>query len=301
MVMVKLREAAYCNLKLLLIFLVVYGHLIEPQIWTDSAAFSQYRWIYAIHMPLFSFLLGLFLTDSRTCFAQGCRCFCLYLFFQTTAVFLGDGKVWPLTPYWILWYLLSSAAWCFTGWLWYRVCQGKVGGVFLILALVAGCLAGMNPAVNREHSLSRTLCFFPYFMAGLLCHRQTPWANFRWPAVAVGLLSIYLMLTKMGHISPYFFYHAAPYQSPLQLYDRVLCYAVGFGLGFCLLCWMPGLRLPFTKLGTETMTAYLAQVPIVLAARQWCLPWPCYLLLAGGYLWIVYLLTHFRKCYGIRR
>ena len=30
--MIKLRNAYYCNLKLLLIFLVVFGHLIEPQI-----------------------------------------------------------------------------------------------------------------------------------------------------------------------------------------------------------------------------------------------------------------------------
>lgn len=30
--MVKLRSAYYCNLKLLLIFLVVWGHLLEPDI-----------------------------------------------------------------------------------------------------------------------------------------------------------------------------------------------------------------------------------------------------------------------------
>lgn len=37
--MVKLRQAGYCNLKLLLLFLVLYGHWIEPQ----AQALEQYR------------------------------------------------------------------------------------------------------------------------------------------------------------------------------------------------------------------------------------------------------------------
>lgn len=298
--MVKLRGAAYCNLKFLLIFLVVYGHLIEPQIWKNPVILAQYRWIYALHMPLFSFLTGLFLTDGRRCGLQLGRCLCLYLFFQTAAVFLGDGKVLPLTPYWLLWYLLSAACWCAIAWLWFRLCRGRGGFVLLLMGIAAGSLAGLDPTVDREYSLSRTLVFFPYFMAGILCRKQKDWTVFRWPALAVGLFSAYVMLTKMTHISPYFFYHAAPYRNADQLYDRLACYGVGFGLSFFALAWTPRVRLPVTKLGAQTMTAYLAQTPFVLMAKRWELAWPYYLLLAGGYLWVVYLLTHYKQMYGIR-
>lgn len=60
MEMVKLRDAQYCNLKLLLIFLVIYGHLIEPGIRNSEVLMVQYRWIYMVHMPLFCFLSGFF-------------------------------------------------------------------------------------------------------------------------------------------------------------------------------------------------------------------------------------------------
>lgn len=71
--MIKLREAKYCNLKLFLIFLVIYGHLIEPRIWESNILMEQYRWIYLIHMPLFSFLSGLFINKEKDCGGQFTR------------------------------------------------------------------------------------------------------------------------------------------------------------------------------------------------------------------------------------
>ena len=299
--MIKLRAASYCNRKLLLIFLVVYGHLIEPQLWTDPWVYQQYRWIYAVHMPLFAFLTGLFLTHKNRCKAQAVRCFGLYLFLQTVAVCFGSGKVWILTPYWVLWYLLSTSCWCLLGWLWYGPCRGKAGGLLLAAAIAVGCMAGFAQGVGREHSLSRTLVFFPYFMAGLLCRNRKNWATLRLPALAAAVLGVCIMLTKANRFSPCFFYHATAYTDPSQVFDRLICYGIGFSLGFFLLAWIPQTRLPVTKLGAETMVAYLAQPPFVLMVQKLLLPWPYYVFMAGGYLFLVYLLTHFCQLYGIRR
>ena len=41
--MVKLRSARYCNLKLFLKYLVVYGHWIEAGIWNEPILMEQYR------------------------------------------------------------------------------------------------------------------------------------------------------------------------------------------------------------------------------------------------------------------
>ena len=71
--MIRSREALYCNLKLFLIFLVVYGHLIEGAIGQSERFALQYRIIYLFHMPLFVFLTGLFLKSKEQCASQGRR------------------------------------------------------------------------------------------------------------------------------------------------------------------------------------------------------------------------------------
>ena len=131
--MVKLRDARYCNLKLLLIFLVIYGHLIEPGIYGSKVLMAQYKWIYLFHMPLFSFLSGLFLNDRKACGRQFIKMLSLYIVLQALAVFFGNGKEKPLTPYWHLWYLLSYSMWAVLGWLWFHFCGHK--GKLAVLAL----------------------------------------------------------------------------------------------------------------------------------------------------------------------
>ena len=56
----KLRNNNYFidNLKVILIFLVVFGHLIERYIDTNSTLLGVYMFIYTFHMPLFIFVSG---------------------------------------------------------------------------------------------------------------------------------------------------------------------------------------------------------------------------------------------------
>ena len=46
------------NLKVILIFLVVFGHLIERYIDTNLTLRGLYMFIYTFHMPLFIFVSG---------------------------------------------------------------------------------------------------------------------------------------------------------------------------------------------------------------------------------------------------
>lgn len=134
--MIKLRDAGYCNLKLLLIYLVVYGHLIEPVIWRSPPAMAQYRWIYHVHMPLFSFLSGLFLDGAESCRRQALRCLPLYFLCQSMVLVCTDWQAGD-TPYWHLWYLLSCAFWSALAWLWFRAgCH--FGAAILLLGLAGG-------------------------------------------------------------------------------------------------------------------------------------------------------------------
>lgn len=299
--MVKMRDAAYCNLKLLLIFLVIYGHLIEPRIWQSSGLMTQYRWIYLVHMPLFAFLTGLFLRTGEVCLRQWSQCFSLYLFLQTAAVFLGDGRVYPLTPYWHLWYLLSVSTWCLLGWLWFRFGRGN-GIILLLTFIVIGCVVGYDPHIHREHSLSRTLAFCPYFFAGLLCHREIPWHKYRPLGLTCLLLTVCVMLTEGRDIPTVFLYHTAPYGSLGNgAYLRMICYFAGFSLGLFLLSFVPTVRLPVSKVGVDTMGAYILHVPMVLWLRTKNIPWQWYLFLTAVFLYMIHKLTQWhRTLYGIK-
>lgn len=271
--MIKLRQAGYCNLKLLLIYLVVYGHWIEAGIRQSPALMMQYRWIYLVHMPLFAFLSGLFLRTGSDCLRQLRRMLPMYLLLQTVAVLLSGGAVRPLTPYWHLWFLLSCCVWMGTGFLWFRFCGGR-GGLWIPMAgILLGCGAGYVSWIGRPLSLSRTLVFFPYFWAGLLCRPDFPWQKLRPWGLCALLLAVILMWDRP--VSVVFLYHAAPYGKMAHGgQTRLLCYLVSSLLCLFLLTFVPDRRFFFTRMGADTMPVYLLHGPLVLRLRELPLPWP---------------------------
>ena len=121
-VKVKQREAFYCNMKLLLIFMVVYGHLLEGIMDNAEPLIQIYRIIYSVHMPLFLFLSGLFLKNRAACVRQMKQVLLYYAVFQTAVVVVGGvlGQQMNLdTLVWHLWYLLSLGCMAGLGWCWF--------------------------------------------------------------------------------------------------------------------------------------------------------------------------------------
>lgn len=299
--MVKLRDARYCNLKLLLIFLVIYGHLIEPGIWQSKVLMTQYKWIYLFHMPLFCFLSGLFLNDSKACARQLIKMLSVYIVLQALAVCFGKDKVKPATPYWHLWYLLSYSAWAGFGWLWFRFFGRKGKIIILFLSILVGCLAGLQPDIGREYSMSRTLVFLPFFWMGLICEPQFQWERLRLISLPALVVVAILMMQWGDQISAVFLYQAAPYgklKNGVEL--RLLCYLLGTLLSMIFLAFIPMRRFPFTRAGADTMPAYLIHAPVVLIIRELNIPWPFHLLIAAGIIYTTYKLLQWHSMlYGI--
>ena len=278
--MVKLRNAYYCNLKLFLIWLVIFCHWIEPDIWADSALYSIYRLIYLFHMPLFSFLSGYFLKDTAGCIRQLKRMLPLYLLCQAIAVGL---KLTPWhIPWWVLWYLLSLCFWLIGSALFLRLGRGK--WILFILSLTVGCLCGGVPWVGRPFSLSRTLVFFPYFWLGVILKPELPWHRLRIP----GLVSALLIRPQMSVVT---LYHAAPCE-PMM---RLECYFYGFLLGLLILSWCPRRRFPWSRAGADTLPAYLLHAPVVAFLR----PAPHPALATTVFLYIIHKATQWHRAYGI--
>ena len=278
--MVKLRNAYYCNLKLLLIFLVVYGHAIEPSISEDPSLYRIYRLIYLFHMPLFAFLSGLFVKSAAGCIRQIQRLLPIYLVCQGIAVMLGLAK-WH-TPWWILWYLLSMCCWLAASALLMKFPRGKWG--ILVLSVVLGCLAGRVSWMGRWMSLSRTIVFFPYFWLGVGLPPDIPWQRFRLPSLlALVLIGVKLPISTL--------YQAGPCQ-PLT---RLVCYGCAAALSLLVLSWCPRRRFPWTRAGADTLPAYLLHGPLVRLLPA--IPHPG--LFAIIFLYLICQATRWRSTIGI--
>jgi len=277
--MVKFRNAFYCNLKLGLIFLVIYAHWIEPEIWSRPELYRLYRLIYLVHMPLFAFLSGLFL---KNWVRQLGRTLVLYLLCQAIAVAVG-GIPWD-TPFWHLWYLLSLSCWLLSGPL---AARRRLHVPVLLLSLASGCLAGLVPWIGRSWSLSRTIVFFPWFWLGAMLPPDIPWHRLRIP----GLFALGVVLASDPQFSVVTLYHAAPC-SPFL---RLQCYGYALLLGLFLLSWCPRRRLPWTRAGADTMAAYLLHGPLVAVLRP--VPHPAAATIF--FLYIIHKATRWHRIYGI--
>ena len=300
MKMVKIREAKYCNLKLLLIFLVVYGHLIEWRIYESEVLMMQYRIIYFMHMPVFCFMTGMFLKAEKACKEMCVKSLVIYVVLQTLAVIFGQGKVTADTPYWHLWYLLSTGIWSGMAWMWYRWGKGIGKVPILISGIVIGCLAGMVTDIGREYSLSRTMVFFVYFWAGVIWNKREQTSR-HWIGIIALVAAVALIVTTGYRIPVNFLYHATPYENNCDgILLRLLCYVIGFAFIILMIEVTPNKRFPFTKAGANTMPVYLFHVPFVIYIRKNEIGEGYEVLYALAIVYVIYMVSRlYDGLYGI--
>ncbi|MCH5345348.1 MAG: acyltransferase family protein [Acetatifactor sp.] len=276
---IKERDSYYCNLKLLLIFCVVYGHTIEALIDSSAAAAQLYRIIYAVHMPLFLFLSGLFLKDGTSCLRQMKQMLLYYSTIQAVTVLVGRKGGLPLslgTPVWHLWYLLSLGCMAALGWCWYELAgrliwlnRGIVKIVLIAVSILGACVVGEYSEVGRWLSLSRTICFLPYFLTGLFCPSEISWEMRRFRMLGLaGLMCFLSIYLNWGcHMPVELFYQADSYEvvgvHEIGAFLRFLYLCMGCALGAFLLAFTPRRRFLFSKAGTNTLWIYLLHPPLV--------------------------------------
>lgn len=153
--------------RFVLIVLVVFGHALEQ--FRAGPADAVYRFIYLFHMPAFVFLSGMVSRDTLdTAYARRMLLGIagVYLLHQAllqgldAALFAHPFSFRPNVPYWALWYLMSLLWWRIS--LPFLLATGYPLGTACLLSL----LAGIAPFAGYEWSLSRTLVFLPFFVAG---------------------------------------------------------------------------------------------------------------------------------------
>ena len=272
---VKKRKAFYCNVKALLLFLVIYGHLIETHIGDSDFFLWQYRFIYAVHMPLFAFLSGFFLKSEYDCLKQMRTAVKIYVPAQLIAmvvIWLTEKRVLSFfTPYWHLWYLMSLFFWAGICYFAVRIKKRWKRWTVLFLSILIACLCGYADGNGRVLSLSRTLYFLPFVLLGCFLPKGIRFAAHRRKGIVAGFVAIVLFVRFISGWPVELLYGADSFDT-LALANgtvaRLLCILVAAGLGWALLSLLPGKALSVSRVGVDTLLIYLLHGPLVRLARN---------------------------------
>ncbi|EUJ26454.1 acyltransferase family protein [Listeria cornellensis] len=179
------KDVKFSNIKGVLIFFVVLGHLLlivrgdmEPLIIL----------IYSFHMPAFIFLNGYF--AKNVTWKKVLNLLLLYIIFQSfyaVVTYLTHyGEIFTFrftTPIFHLWYLVSLACFYAVAILLHKIGKYRVWSMLIIAAILI-VSAGIrwwatvflieNPAISGQFlSIQRTFVFFPFFLLGFYINKET--------------------------------------------------------------------------------------------------------------------------------
>lgn len=276
------RLAYFDNAKFILIFFVVFGHLIQPFASESHSMYTLYTWIYFFHMPAFIFLAGFFAKGSEDfdfISKLARKLLVPYLIFQFmyTIYFFFIGKSDWLTdsvfyPHWSLWFLFSLFSWHMLLILFKKF--PKYLGITIAIGI--GVVVGFSDSIGHTFSLSRTFVFFPFFLIGyhvtkeqvlFLKNRMVKWI----------LLSVLALLAVAVYVSPELnigWLLASKSYGTLGVENmgglvRLLTYGISIVASAAVLAWVPKKETQFSKLGQRTLYVYLLHGFFVQFLRQY--------------------------------
>lgn len=276
------RNAFFDNAKLLLIFFVVFGHMIQPFVDGSQNVGTFYTWLYTFHMPAFIFLAGFYAKGTSKpdfIIKLAKKLLIPYLIFQAiyTIYYFYIGKSDWLTdsifyPHWSLWFLISLFSWHMLL-IVYKKIHPAIG---LTLAISLGILVGYFDPIGHLFSLSRTFVFFPFFLLGhivsmeqLLILKQKKVKIAALVTMALFAVAIYFL----PHINSGWLLASKSYSTlGMETYGsvaRFMVYTTAFLMAASFLAWVPQRRFAFTKFGERTLYVYLLHGFIVQFFRHY--------------------------------
>lgn len=266
------RSKYFDNAKFILIFLVVFGHMISPYKDQDKVLFTLYTVIFLFHMPAFILISGYFAKGFKNkgyLLKSVQKILIPYFIFQIiySVVYFLVGKEKTLEfdlfqPHWSLWFLLSLFFWNLLLYVFARL-----KWVGLLIAVLLGIAIGYFEHAGSFMSISRTFVFFPYFLLGFLLNgdhlKRIIGAKYSVPAGVVIIISTFLFfgLSFPENAVPWLLGDTS-YENMggMQLTDgllRGLQYVLTLVVVFGFLPLIPSNQYRITKIGERTLYVYL--------------------------------------------
>lgn len=264
------------NIKAILIFLVVLGHLLEC--FAGEIRLWIYLAIYSFHMPAFAYTTGYFATyNPKRIIYNLIYPYYIYQiayilfqkFYLKSSVFVQF-----TTPYWLLWYLMAMIFWAIILKLFAETISSA--RLIFVISLTIALIVGFDNSVGYYMSLSRTLAFFPFYVAGYFkyfdkyAYRKEVQIVSRYLCVGGIITSLLLLWIFRNQLNTAWFYYATSYEnSGSNIWIRVLLFIVAtFWICF-LLGNVTSKKITFFSLiGRHTLSIFLLHGFIVKILHQ---------------------------------
>lgn len=282
----KQRDYFFDTMKAILIFLVVFAHVLQAFGKTEVTDIL-YKLIFSFHMPAFLFVTGYFARyHPKAVFG---RMLPLYVVFMAVNYALTYGgaliqtghfpndNIYFFTPRYTLWYLLAVMA--------YQLFlplvtteSKKQRRIFMLIAIVLGLLMGLEKNTNNLLALSRIFTFFPFFLWGYYerdsgCLIQAIRKNqtlFRIVTAIIGVGMVIGMCFLHNSINRTWFFGTLSYRGDTGFtwYIRIICYVIAMLWIILLMTWTPRREIPWlAKIGKNTLSVYLLHAPLLLILK----------------------------------
>ncbi|MCY1568545.1 acyltransferase family protein [Staphylococcus pettenkoferi] len=307
------RDYYFDNARAILIFFVVFGHLLQPYKSESPILSALYLTIYSFHMPGFLFISGYF---AKKIGEQGylekvsrkllIPYFIFFAFFSFYYYFTGQtDKVTfdPFNPVFALWFLLTL----FLFHVILVIVKDYKPYIVLPVAIIISLFAGFSSNINEYLSFSRTIIFFPIFYIGYLFQkRHTAFLrDKRLIPISIAILISFFVIYYIHPINADWLLGSTPYTSledgdqglysPLK---RLVLYVIILVAMFSVFNLVPQGQHWFTYMGGRTLQVYLLHGLVIGVVRGFELyPFKepismmTYIYLIGLSALIVYILT----------
>ncbi|WP_249305882.1 acyltransferase family protein [Lederbergia citrea] len=275
------RDYYFDNAKFILIFFVVFGHLLKSYIDSDNLISNLYKLIYTFHMPAFILVSGFF---AKGIYESGYigkitkKLILPYVIFQfiysifyyflfSKSIF----KVDILNPHWSLWFLISLFCWNIM-----LLIFNKLKPIHsLVIAFAFGLAVGYADWISNYLSLSRTFVFFPFFLVGYYLKKEHFQAITTRPGkllAAITIMIVALGIIYFPELNEQWLLGSKPYShlesiSAIGLLKRMSIYGINFIMIGSFFAFVPRRRVFFTKWGGNTLYVYLLHGFIVRTFR----------------------------------
>lgn len=316
----KQRIYKYDNVKALLIFLVVLGHMTTDYVSDSELVRWTTLWIYSFHMPAFIFISGLvhkqYITEKRASlgikgetrlrwdkvlgfFLCG---YALKVFLQFTRTLMGQNPLWHwIEEPGIPWYLFVMAEYELFFYVMRRIDGKTKPWVMLTGAFALSAVIGYFPAVGDTFCLSRMINFLPIYMLGYYLDMRT-FLGFieqkKWKYAGGVVIVLSLITCRM---LPWGAYSLRKWFTGRRSYEFLADFfggaAITYGWAIRIGIWLiaiiitlaiiaviPDKDLGFiTVTGARTLNVYFWHRPVCYLFRNWAVLPNIYMLFGGKY------------------
>lgn len=268
----KERIYLWDNLKVVLMVMVILTHCIIPY---QDEKWTGYYWIIIMTftMPLFTIISGFWykkksLNQNTRHLLYPCLLFSAinyivgYKYYQDVA-----GGIDYLNVGYAMWYLWALYIYYnITPYLLKKLSLNKL----IISSITIGIIVGYISCVGTKLALSRVLCFYPFFLIGILIRNKysrfcysNNYHTVGWICMILSIILYIILQTYKpgivyysGFMTGYFSHHIG---GAYRLFTYVICIIMSLSM----IAIMPNKKMWFSQYGSRTMNVYLLHMCIV--------------------------------------